>query len=165
MIDNKKVGLAIAQLRQSKNLTQQQLAACLNVSHQAVSKWENGAALPDVLTLMELSRMFGVTLEQLLNGEVAHVLETEDDPHENPSENTDEAPDEDPKEEPIVLKLDTEDILSKRRMAEATEAEANGDAGEAEAVAGRRSPGRKSEAKESKNEPMDVEKIIQMAPS
>ena len=164
MIDNKKVGLAIAQLRQSKNLTQQQLAACLNVSHQAVSKWENGAALPDVLTLMELSRMFGVTLEQLLNGEVAHVLETEDDPHENPSENTDEAPDEDPKEEPIVLKLDTEDILSKRRMAEATEAEANGDAGEAEAVADEEAQAEKTEAKASKNEPLDVEKIIQMAP-
>lgn len=164
MIDNKKVGLAIAQLRQSKNLTQQQLAACLNVSHQAVSKWENGAALPDVLTLMELSRMFGVTLEQLLNGEVAHVLETEDDPHENPDENTDEAPDEGPKEEPIVLKLDTEDILSKRRMAEATEAEANGDAGEAEAVADEETQAEKAEAKESKNEPMDVEKIIQMAP-
>ena len=45
MIDNKKVGLAIAQLRQSKNLTQQQLAACLNVSHQAVSKWETGLSL------------------------------------------------------------------------------------------------------------------------
>lgn len=155
MIDNKKVGLAIAQLRQSKNLTQQQLAACLNVSHQAVSKWENGAALPDVLTLMELSRMFGVTLEQLLNGEVAHVLETEDNPRENPDENTDEAPDEDPKEEPIVLKLDTEDILSKRRMAEATEAEA---------MADEETQAEKAEAKESKNEPMDVEKIIQMAP-
>lgn len=164
MIDNKKVGLAIAQLRQSKNLTQQQLAACLNVSHQAVSKWENGAALPDVLTLMELSRMFGVTLEQLLNGEVAHVLETEDDPHENPDENTDEAPNEDPREEPIVLKLDTEDILSKRRMAEAAEAEANGDAGEAEAVADEEAQAEKTEARASKNEPLDVEKIIQMAP-
>lgn len=164
MIDNKKVGLAIAQLRQSKNLTQQQLAACLNVSHQAVSKWENGAALPDVLTLMELSRMFGVTLEQLLNGDVAHVLETEDDPHENPDENTDEAPNEDPREEPIVLKLDTEDILSKRRMAEAAEAEANGDAGEAEAVADEEAQAEKTEAKASKNEPLDVEKIIQMAP-
>ena len=153
MIDNKKVGLAIAQLRQSKNLTQQQLAACLNVSHQAVSKWENGAALPDVLTLMELSRMFGVTLEQLLNGDVAHVLETEDDPHENPDENTDEAPNEDPREEPIVLKLDTEDILSKRRMAEA-----------AEAVADEEAQAEKTEAKASKNEPLDVEKIIQMAP-
>ena len=135
----------IKNLRKSKGLSQEELAVKLNVVRQTVSKWENGAALPDVLTLMELSRMFGVTLEQLLNGEVAHVLETEDDPHENPDENTDEAPDEEPKEEPIVLKLDTEDILSKRRMAEATEAEANGDAGEAEAVADEETQAEKAE--------------------
>ena len=39
MIDNKVVGQAIAKLRQAENMTQQTLAACLNVSHQAVSKW------------------------------------------------------------------------------------------------------------------------------
>ena len=44
MIDNKKVGLAIAQLRQSKNLTQQQLAQSLHVTDKAVSKWERGVS-------------------------------------------------------------------------------------------------------------------------
>ena len=70
MIDNITVGKTIAKLRQNNNMTQQQLAAALNVSHQAVSKWETGAALPDVQTLMALTRLFGVTMEQLLNGEV-----------------------------------------------------------------------------------------------
>lgn len=70
MIDNIAVGKTIAKLRQNKNMTQQQLAAALNVSHQAVSKWETGAALPDVQTLMALTRLFGITMEQLLNGEV-----------------------------------------------------------------------------------------------
>jgi len=70
MIDNITVGRTIARLRQNKNMTQQQLAAALNVSHQAVSKWETGAALPDVQTLMALTRLFGITMEQLLNGEV-----------------------------------------------------------------------------------------------
>lgn len=70
MIDNRAVGKTIAALRQNRNMTQQQLAATLNVSHQAVSKWENGAALPDVQTLMALTRLFGITMEQLLNGEV-----------------------------------------------------------------------------------------------
>ena len=70
MIDNRAVGKAIATLRQNRNMTQQQLAATLNVSHQAVSKWENGAALPDVQTLMDLTHLFGVTMEQLLKGEV-----------------------------------------------------------------------------------------------
>lgn len=70
MIDNIAVGKTIAKLRQNKNMTQQQLAAALSVSHQAVSKWETGAALPDVQTLMALTRLFGITMEQLLDGEV-----------------------------------------------------------------------------------------------
>ena len=70
MIDNIIVGKTIAKLRQNRGMTQQQLAATLNVSHQAVSKWENGAALPDVQTLMNLTQMFGVTMEQLLSGDV-----------------------------------------------------------------------------------------------
>ena len=70
MIDNRAVGKTIAALRQNRNMTQQQLAATLNVSHQAVSKWENGAALPDVQTLVNISQLFGITLEQLLSGEL-----------------------------------------------------------------------------------------------
>lgn len=70
MIDNIQVGKTIAKLRQNKNMTQQQLAAALSVSHQAVSKWETGAALPDVQTLVALTRLFGITIEQLLEGEV-----------------------------------------------------------------------------------------------
>ena len=70
MIDNVAVGKTIAQLRQNKGMTQQQLAAALSVSHQAVSKWETGAALPDVQTLVALTRLFGITIEQLLEGDV-----------------------------------------------------------------------------------------------
>jgi len=70
MIDNIAVGKTITKLRQNKNMTQQQLAAALSVSHQAVSKWETGAALPDVQTLVALTRLFGITIEQLLDGEV-----------------------------------------------------------------------------------------------
>ena len=68
MIDNRTVGKTIAALRQARGMTQQQLAAAMNVSHQAVSKWENGAALPDIQTLMELTQLFGITVEQLLSG-------------------------------------------------------------------------------------------------
>ena len=50
MIDNRTVGRCIARLRVAKGMTQQGLAAALNVSHQAVSKWETGAALPDMQT-------------------------------------------------------------------------------------------------------------------
>jgi len=67
MIDNRQVGRKIAGMRQAKALTQQQLAAMMNVSHQAVSKWESGQALPDIQTLLELTRFFGVTVEQLVS--------------------------------------------------------------------------------------------------
>ena len=82
MIDNRIVGKTIAMLRQSKGMTQQQLAAAMNVSHQAVSKWENGAALPDIQTLVELTRLFGVTIEQLLSGSIPtnHEEEPQPDP-------------------------------------------------------------------------------------
>lgn len=84
MIDNRAVGKTIAALRQARGMTQQQLAAAMNVSHQAVSKWENGAALPDIQTLMELTQLFGVTVEQLLGGEIPGArLEGEGDPVRN----------------------------------------------------------------------------------
>ena len=66
MIDNREVGKNISSLRRTKNMTQLQLASVMNVSHQAVSKWETGAALPDIQTLLELTRLFGITVEQLL---------------------------------------------------------------------------------------------------
>ena len=62
MIENRAVGRRIASLRQEHSLTQQQLAAMLRVSHQAVSKWESGQALPDIQTMLELTQFFGVTV-------------------------------------------------------------------------------------------------------
>ncbi len=66
IIDNRAVGGRISALRQQSALTQQQLAAMLSVSHQAVSKWENGQSLPDLQTLLELAQYFGCTVEQLV---------------------------------------------------------------------------------------------------
>ena len=73
MINNAKVGKKIAELRQARALTQQQLASILNLSHQAVSKWESGMALPDIQTLMDLTRFFGITVENLLADEEEEV--------------------------------------------------------------------------------------------
>jgi len=80
MIDNRTVGRTIATLRQAKGMTQQQLAAAMNVSHQAVSKWENGAALPDIQTMVGLTQLFGITVEQLLSGEIPEARLEEEKP-------------------------------------------------------------------------------------
>lgn len=66
MIDVSIVGRNIAFLRRRQRMTQQGLAEAMNVSHQAVSKWENGAALPDIQTVLSMSRLFGITMEALL---------------------------------------------------------------------------------------------------
>ena len=65
-VSTKHLGGVIAKLRQERHLTQQQLAGILGVSHQAVSKWETGAALPDIDSLMALSQLFGVTIDQMV---------------------------------------------------------------------------------------------------
>ena len=84
MIDNRAVGKTIATLRQNRNMTQQQLAATLNVSHQAVSKWENGQALPDVQTLVEITHLFGITMDQLLSGDIPEERVDAKSPLEEP---------------------------------------------------------------------------------
>ena len=55
--------------RKKKGLTQQQLADLLNVSNRAVSKWERGKNLPDASLMLELSKILGISVNELLNGE------------------------------------------------------------------------------------------------
>ncbi|MBQ7161708.1 MAG: helix-turn-helix domain-containing protein [Clostridia bacterium] len=61
----KDIGSNIKRLRLSKTMTQEQLAEKLNISAQAVSKWENGTTTPDIMMLPELSVIFGVTIDEL----------------------------------------------------------------------------------------------------
>ena len=62
----------IARLRRENNMTQLALAEKLNYSDKAVSKWESGASLPDIVVLKEMADLFGVTVDSLLaeNGKV-----------------------------------------------------------------------------------------------
>ena len=62
----KQIGANIASYRKRSSMTQAGLADKLNYSDKAVSKWERGESVPDVLTLVELSRLFGVTVDDLL---------------------------------------------------------------------------------------------------
>ena len=58
-------GSRIKALRLSRSMTQEQLAQKLGVSAQAVSKWESGTNMPDILILPDLSVIFGVTIDDL----------------------------------------------------------------------------------------------------
>ena len=60
------IGANIAAYRKRANLTQAGLAEKLNYSDKAVSKWERGESIPDVLTLVQLAEQFGITVNELL---------------------------------------------------------------------------------------------------
>ena len=67
-MDTLKIGRYIQHLRKAAGMTQKDLAEKLNISFQAVSKWENGDALPDTGILLELCDTLGTTADKLLNG-------------------------------------------------------------------------------------------------
>lgn len=58
----------IKELRIKNNLTQKEFAEKLGVTYQAVSKWENGKNMPDIMLLKEISNIFKVDIEELLTG-------------------------------------------------------------------------------------------------
>ncbi|MBR6052046.1 MAG: helix-turn-helix domain-containing protein [Clostridia bacterium] len=68
-------GQRFGRFRRAKGLTQEDVAEKLNISPQAVSKWENDLTSPDISVLAEISEMFGVTLDELLGKEVAKPVE------------------------------------------------------------------------------------------
>lgn len=68
MIDLFQLGLRISTRRRELNLTQQNLADSLNISPQAVSKWERGLTFPNPAFLDELASALCVSLDELLTG-------------------------------------------------------------------------------------------------
>jgi len=61
-----KIGEKIKTLRKEQDITQEKLAAYLNISYQAISKWENGTALPDVTLIPRIANFFQITADELL---------------------------------------------------------------------------------------------------
>lgn len=62
------IGERIADLRKEQNISQGQLAVALDVSRQAVSKWENDLACPDTLKLIQLAEALNTEVEYLATG-------------------------------------------------------------------------------------------------
>lgn len=72
------LGRRIARLRLARTATQERLAKELNVSPQAVSKWENDINYPDISLLPDLARFLGVSVDELLSGASASTQESAD---------------------------------------------------------------------------------------
>ena len=68
----------LQQLRKNNNLTQEQLAEQLYVSRTAISKWESGRGYPNIESLKCISKLFSVTIDELLSSdELITLAETE----------------------------------------------------------------------------------------
>ena len=72
-MDQIKIGKFIAECRKRKKLTQMQLAEKLNITDRAVSKWENGKAMPDSSIMLELCSELDISVNELLSGEVLEM--------------------------------------------------------------------------------------------
>lgn len=68
-----KIGKFISECRKNKKLTQEGLAEKLYVTDRAVSKWERGLSLPDAGKMTDLCEILGISVNELLNGEVIDV--------------------------------------------------------------------------------------------
>lgn len=77
-MDNKKIGLFIKKLRLKKGLSQYELADLIHLSRSSISKWETGQNLPDSSILLKLAKIFNVTTNELLLGN----LENKDNKNE-----------------------------------------------------------------------------------
>ena len=75
----KQIGKKITDLRKAHNMTQMELADKLGISFQAVSNWERGNTMPDISKLPELSEIFHISVDELLDGKASLVSAVLDD--------------------------------------------------------------------------------------
>lgn len=69
-MNSKVISKYLQYLRKSHGYTQADLAEQLSLSRQAVSKWENGAAIPDLEVLLRLSKLYGMTINEILEPDI-----------------------------------------------------------------------------------------------
>ena len=72
-MDQIKIGRFIAKKRKEQKMTQIQIAEKLGITDRAVSKWETGKSLPDASIMLELCSLLGITVNDLLCGEVVSM--------------------------------------------------------------------------------------------
>ena len=72
-MDQIKIGKFIAECRKKNNLTQMQLAEKLNITDRAISKWENGKAMPDSSIMLDLCNELKISVNELLSGEMIEM--------------------------------------------------------------------------------------------
>ena len=72
-MDQIKIGKFIAECRKKNNLTQMELAEKLDITDRAISKWENGKAMPDSSIMLDLCNELKISVNELLSGEMIEM--------------------------------------------------------------------------------------------
>lgn len=80
-MNQEKMGKFIAQLRVKYGYTQKEIGDLLGITDNSISKWERGINAPDISVLTELSKLFHVSVSELLNGEYAYQKKQIDESH------------------------------------------------------------------------------------
>ena len=80
-MDQEQIGRFLKTLRKENDMTQEQLAERLNVASRTVSRWENAKTMPDFDVLIELAKLYDVSVDELLNG--AHNSENQNSVNAN----------------------------------------------------------------------------------
>ena len=65
------IGKKLKEARLNRDLTQEVIAEKLNVSRQTISNWENEKSYPDIISVIELSNLYSISLDDLLKGDDA----------------------------------------------------------------------------------------------
>ncbi|MCM1164460.1 MAG: helix-turn-helix domain-containing protein [Lachnospiraceae bacterium] len=82
-MDTIKIGKFLSELRRERELTQEQLGERLGVTNKTVSRWENGNYMPPVEMLIELSKFYGVSINEILSGKRLAAAEMQAAAEEN----------------------------------------------------------------------------------
>lgn len=72
--DNMEIGKKITDLRKNNKLSQEDLAEKLGVTRQTISKWELGQTYPSINQAKELSKIFNISLDELVNNDIKNLL-------------------------------------------------------------------------------------------
>ncbi|WP_437792609.1 helix-turn-helix domain-containing protein [Macrococcoides caseolyticum] len=64
------LNVRLKELRKKKGKTQQQMAEDLSISIQSINKWENGKCLPDAINLLNISKYFNISIDDLLDNKI-----------------------------------------------------------------------------------------------
>lgn len=79
VLDQKKIGEFLRELRKEKGMTQEQVAEHFNIAGRTVSRWETGSNMPDIGIISEIASFYEVDIREIINGERDAATENRED--------------------------------------------------------------------------------------